>query len=470
MRIFPFLSLLCWISFLAAQPTPALFNRIYGVQGKPKGIVQRPDGFLLMLGDTIEYTPHALKAVLVNPQGNLVWQKDVPIAGFRIEAVEVVASPSRLTGVAVQLTTDSVGVVVLDSAANIVWQTALPGYFAQALAATPDSGFVMLASSDVFGQKNSTVYRLDKEGDTLWIRHFTGVELKDVISTSDGGFALAGLHFRPADSSWFREDTRVLKLNAAGQVEWDKAFGQANRREYGNTLAETATGGLVIGTGNYEGIDGDDWGELLVLNAAGDSIGHAALDSERVPEGILPAPDRGWVIACRENNAWISPPWAVELAVSATRVDSSLHTVWQTGTSGLHTAGSPVIALPDGQFAWAMTWHANYWTMYDPRFKLVTFDLAGNLPVAVAPEQRLSVRLSPNPARGMTTLHLPESFVGQAVAITLCDMTGRTVQASQAKAESFMALNISELTAGLYEVCVTTATGQAARARLRVGE
>lgn len=63
-----------------------------------------------------------------------------------------------------------------------------------------------------------------------------------VISTSDGGYVLAGYtHSYGAGES----DMWLVKTNVLGQCEWDQTIGGTNA-DFGSTIIEAANGGYII--------------------------------------------------------------------------------------------------------------------------------------------------------------------------------------------------------------------------------
>ncbi|OWY25867.1 hypothetical protein BVG80_01260 [Sphingobacteriales bacterium TSM_CSM] len=89
--------------------------------------------------------------------------------------------------------------------------------------------------------------KLNLNGDTVWLRIYlnslktTGP--KDVIQTSDGGFAMVGFSQNfPNDYAkiWF------IKTDAEGNIEWDRYFGTNNNSEGGEHLMQLPDGGYLI--------------------------------------------------------------------------------------------------------------------------------------------------------------------------------------------------------------------------------
>ncbi|OWY25866.1 hypothetical protein BVG80_01255, partial [Sphingobacteriales bacterium TSM_CSM] len=89
--------------------------------------------------------------------------------------------------------------------------------------------------------------KLALNGDTVWLRTYLNslktTAPKDVIQTSDGGFAMVGFSQNfPNDyaQNWF------IKTDAEGNIEWDRYYGTDNNSEGGEHLMQLPDGGYLI--------------------------------------------------------------------------------------------------------------------------------------------------------------------------------------------------------------------------------
>lgn len=106
-----------------------------------------------------------------------------------------------------------------------------------------------------------------------WFRVYGGSSEdygKDVIATSDGGFAAVGITKSFAEPTG---DIAVLKVGDIGQYEWGRTFGR-NSLDNGKELVQTADGGFVVcgyafsfGTG-----PGDREAVVFKIDASGERI------------------------------------------------------------------------------------------------------------------------------------------------------------------------------------------------------
>ncbi|QQS31148.1 MAG: T9SS type A sorting domain-containing protein [Sphingobacteriales bacterium] len=89
--------------------------------------------------------------------------------------------------------------------------------------------------------------KLSLNGDTIWLRtYLNSIKVsgpKDVIQTSDGGFALIGFSQNfPNDYAriWF------IKTDAEGNMEWERYYGTDGNSESGEHLMQLPDGGYLI--------------------------------------------------------------------------------------------------------------------------------------------------------------------------------------------------------------------------------
>lgn len=79
----------------------------------------------------------------------------------------------------------------------------------------------------------------------IWAKTFGGYDSdagKDIINTSDGGFAIAGYSWSAGNG---KSDMLLIKTDENGNVEWNKTFGGAGW-EYAYSLIELSSGDLVF--------------------------------------------------------------------------------------------------------------------------------------------------------------------------------------------------------------------------------
>ena len=140
--------------------------------------------------------------------------------------------------------------------------------------ATADGGCLVVGKSNsgVGGVKTQPsrgsydvwVVKLDAAGAKQWDRTFGGAGYDDGAAgqqTADGGYIVVGTSDSPAggdrtDPSRGNSDAWVIKLDAAGAKQWDRAFGGAGS-DGADAVQQTADGGYVLGCGSTSGVGGD---------------------------------------------------------------------------------------------------------------------------------------------------------------------------------------------------------------------
>ena len=109
---------------------------------------------------------------------------------------------------------------------------------------------------------------MDQNGKKIWSQTYGGDQsdrLNGVTATADGGIVATG-----STRSYNSENTdmSVMKLNANGKMLWHKIYG-FKYYEYGNALATTADGGIMIAGGTSTLGMGDHSAYLIALDVSG---------------------------------------------------------------------------------------------------------------------------------------------------------------------------------------------------------
>lgn len=176
-------------------------------------------------------------------------------------------------------------IIRLDAAGNKLWDRTFGGALDDALTSitlTTDGGFLLGGNSNsgIGGDKTEAnkascspgkicspdywVLRIDAQGNKLWDKTYGGRSPEDLAAlhqTPDGGFILggyssSGIGGNKSARKQGRADYWVVKLDAAGNKQWDKSFGSAGR-ELLKDLQLTRDGGYVLGGYVSQGLSGD---------------------------------------------------------------------------------------------------------------------------------------------------------------------------------------------------------------------
>jgi hypothetical protein len=168
-------------------------------------------------------------------------------------------------------------VVKLDAAGNKTWDKTLGGNRLDSftdLQQTSDGGYILggYSNSNISGDKSQVnqgiydywVVKLDAAGSKTWDKTFGGSGfdlLYSLQQTTDGGYILGGrsnsnISGDKSQASQGYSDYWVVKLDAAGNKTWDKAFGGNDNDEL-HSLQQTSDGGYILGGYSLSGISGD---------------------------------------------------------------------------------------------------------------------------------------------------------------------------------------------------------------------
>lgn len=155
---------------------------------------------------------------------------------------------------------------------EIIWEHSLGGSsdeYPAKLIKTSDGGFIVLGStvsndgqvSGNHGLFDYWVVKTDSEGNILWQKCLGGSNNDwpyDVLEAEDGGYIIVGYtNSSDGDISllygfW---DTWIVKLNASGELVWEKSYG-GSLLEYGTSIKPTNDGGYILGSsvGSSDGL------------------------------------------------------------------------------------------------------------------------------------------------------------------------------------------------------------------------
>jgi uncharacterized repeat protein (TIGR01451 family) len=209
--------------------------------------------------------------------GNVVWQKAYGSTRWErawdIEQTDdggyiVAAETYALEGGG-----DDAWVLKLDGDGNVVWQKKYHGTendYIYAIHQTADGGYIMAGSSATFAYgPDAWAAKLDDDGSLAWQMRFAETyELRAIQQTQDGGYVAVGTEI-PGEldtgNAW------MLKLNGDGSLAWQRTYGGLDA-EVAYDVQQTLDGGyIVVGwTRSFGAGDDDAW--VLRLNASGDIV------------------------------------------------------------------------------------------------------------------------------------------------------------------------------------------------------
>jgi hypothetical protein len=227
--------------------------------------------------------------------GNIIWQKNYGGSGFEGPESTIiknneggftfaVASYSNDHDVSGNHGGDDVWLGKIDSAGNLLWQKSYGGTdndIPFALKITSDGGYIVAGETysndfDVQGNHDTTgiesdvwVLKIDSAGNIEWQKCLGGVgtdKAFDIQVTSDSDYIVVGWEQSgdngDVNGSHGARDIWVIKLNHFGILQWQKCYGGSFIDE-GYSIRETPDNGFIV-AGSTGSVDGD------VININGD--------------------------------------------------------------------------------------------------------------------------------------------------------------------------------------------------------
>lgn len=322
-------------------------------------------------------------------------------------------------------------IVRVDSGGNELWSLGYtrpgPGrHFLFDAAELQDGGWIVVGSTSVLDQPPQPAWlvRLDAQGVPLWSYEYGGGGAEDARSvtlTSDGGFAVAGA---TSSSGAGFDDAWVMKVDAAGAIQWQKTFGGFDTDQAGQ-IVELGDGGFaVVGSTNSFTPSGHaPW--ILRLDSAGTLLWHKV-----VADGVW-----GDLDAVSENGAGrlvvlgrVGQPgfpsndlWCAELAAADGRV------AWQRAYEGdTGDFGSVVLPLPGAGLVLGGTWG---WGFPEESIWLQRTDRRGSLRGCDL-ERKTAFRLISPPllVQDGTTVRMPGGAQAQPVGVQLAPSAAQVIE------------------------------------------
>ena len=157
---------------------------------------------------------------------------------------------------------DSVMCIKTDGSGTIQWVVKYGGNRGArgwAVQQTLDGGYVIAGSKKISGEANFDVWlvKLNTDGTMQWQKTYGGPSDDEgyaVEQTPDGGYIVAG---RTQSFGMGHDDAWLIKTDAAGGMQWQRAFGTIDA-EFGYSVTRTTDGGYVM-TGSIIQSGRDVW-------------------------------------------------------------------------------------------------------------------------------------------------------------------------------------------------------------------
>jgi len=510
------LILVGWAATIAAQPT-IQWQKTFGgsLYDEAQSIKQTPDGGYIVVGTTLSSDGdifghrggNDLWALKLNSNGAIQWKK--VIGGSNNEYVRCVQLTTDggyiIAGYTASNNLDVSGnhggyfdawIVKLSSNGTMEWQKPLGGsgydrFWSVQQAA--DNGFIAVGRTDsqdgdvteIKGKIDLWVVKLTEIGDIQWEKSFGGSQddsAYGVQVTSDGGYIVVGeTASNDGDVTGLHGnvDFWVLKLDAEGNLEWQKTLGGENG-DIGSSVLQTENGDYIVvgfvGSINSGDVTSHDemglfdmW--VVQLSNNGELIWQKTIGGTNPDYGreVVATNDGHFLVvgSTDSENGDITSSnglgdfWLV-------KISNTGELMWQKtygGTKADH--GFAIDHTSDNGFIMAgYSWSNDG-------------DLGGSLNrgkndfcvIKLSPESISSqntphttetLQISPNPARQYANIEVPTQE--NSVFVTLSDLLGRVVLAQEM--DNHSTLNTAGLNPGVYFVTAKTDNGQVFRGKL----
>lgn len=369
-------------------------------------------------------------------------------------------------------------VIKLDSMGILIWQKAIGGSqddSASTIRQTADGGYILAGLSNSIdgdhlpttGNNDKWIVKLNATGDIEWQKSFytgTGTTVKGVLIelTADGGYIvgcenLSTVGVTVGTTTTFYPDYNVIKLNSLGETMWQKSFGGLHTENL-NDIKQTADlGYIIIGTsfsndGDVTGHHGgtgttgnsDYW--VVKLNAAGDIVWQKSLGGNfnEIGNSIQQTSDGNYILtgSATSNSGDVSGNhgnidyWVVRLSYLG-------DILWQKCLGGSNQDfGTSIIQSQDNGYALlgkSLSSNGDVSQNFG-NFDFWIVKLAEDL-LSNQQFQQEVLLVYPNPVSSLLMVQLPNNALIQKIIIT--DVTGKVIVQQTQNTTQVMTENLS---------------------------
>jgi hypothetical protein len=261
-----------------------------------------------------------------------------------------------------------------DSLGNIKWRVAAGGLdtdLGRSVQETPEGGFIVAGSTKSMGAGDHDYYvmKLKSNGGSDWDFAYGGPgedQAREVRRTADGGYIVVGStkSFGAGDY-----DVWLLKLGGKGKIVWQKTYGGA-KADYGNSVYPASDGGLIVaGTTSSFGSGGfDAW--VLKLDARGNVQWEKAYGgaSHESLFSVRPLAGGGYVAAGRTRSFGVNAFDVLVLKLGQTgKIDPSCGTFVRATRAEVGKTSGTSVEDPGAGWPGQGLWVTVTFSLSDPR-------------------------------------------------------------------------------------------------------
>jgi hypothetical protein len=236
--------------------------------------------------------------------------------------------------------------VRLDANGNVLWAKYSGKYADPYPVMQSNDGNIIVGGYETDGGFNSVkdafLMKLDLvSGDTLWSKRYGGASGDEwfyhILQTPDNGYLSAGFTTSFGQGN---RDIYLVKTDAAGNLQWSKAYGTANYEcAFGHSLQPTSDGGYILAGQSDNGAQSTHGVFLMKIDAAG-NMSWAKYFDGKDGHGVKQTSDGGYVITGRSTTG-----------VQLIKTDANGNILWsKVYTGGTSEKGLILELATDGGF------------------------------------------------------------------------------------------------------------------------
>ena len=265
------------------------WQKTYGesVADYANSVQRTTDGDYIVAGTYQIPVEEGIWVFKVNIDGGVLWQR-----GFS----------DRIVGKVIHQTIDG-GYIVLGATtyvSNKIIVTKLDANGDRSWSNTYSTMFIPFSETDVYPSSiqqytdgsyiftyhcyfGTGIVKLDSNGNFSWEKHHPTISNLDskfssIRSTSDGGTIVVGY---TEYSGFGGRDALVVKLDAAGNVTWQKTYGSSGD-DYAYSIEQTTDGGYIIGGSTRSFVENGVYGWVLNVDGSGSIPGCDIISSSNI--------------------------------------------------------------------------------------------------------------------------------------------------------------------------------------------
>jgi len=259
-----------------AQPQME-WQHCLGGSGIERGqsVIETSDGNILVVGYTESSDGDVSSSiggvdiwvVKLTQSGVLLWEKCIGNASLSDYGLSVSLTNNGgfIVGGYISSGVNSAAYVVkLDSVANVEWSSTYgssTSATAFSVLQTPTGEYIAVGTETIGNDKDYCVVKFDTAGNQIWNKHYGGGDsdmARDAAIAPDGGYILTGQTESingDVTGNHGMQDYWVVKLDTAGNIEWQKCFG-GTHNDVAQSIINTPDGGYIT-SGKAFSTDGD---------------------------------------------------------------------------------------------------------------------------------------------------------------------------------------------------------------------